>query len=71
MLILQLLYLQLYMQRQYTTLGPKFYYPNVLSKTHHPSKQLWVLLSENQYLFTLVLSRGVRGSTNQYVDQKN
>ena len=58
------------MKKQYTTLGQKFYYPDVLLKTHHPSKQLWVLLSQNAQFFTPFLSRLVPGSKNAYFDQK-
>ena len=47
---------------RYMTLGPKFYRPVVWSISHHPSKQLWVLLSQSLSFFTGNLSRQVPGS---------
>ena len=55
---------------RYMTLGQKFYRPVVWSISHHPSKQLWVLLSQNLSFFTGNLSRQVPGSRKFKMSQK-
>ena len=54
---------------RYMTLGPKFHRPVVWSISHHPSKQLWVLLSQNISFFTGNLSRQVPGSRKSKMSQ--
>ena len=55
---------------RYMTLGPKFYRPVVWSIFHHPSKQFWVLLSQNLSFFKGNLSRQVPCSRKFKMSQK-